>query len=47
MILVPAAVERNTRTAAEGWLDSGFRIQEPEFRIQKQHIGNHPVAGFP
>jgi hypothetical protein len=35
MILAPAAAERNTRTAAEEWLDSGGRIQESEFRIRE------------
>jgi hypothetical protein len=40
MILAPAAAERNTRTAAEEWLDSGGRIQESEFRIQNSEFGS-------
>jgi hypothetical protein len=38
MILAPAAAERNTRTAAEEWRESGARIQEPGFRIQEPEV---------
>ena len=38
MILVPAAAERNTRTVAEGWLDSGFRIQDSGAGIQNSEF---------
>ena len=38
MILAPAAAERNTRTAAEEWRESGGRIQEAGFRIQEPGV---------
>jgi hypothetical protein len=41
MILAPAAAEKNTRTAAEGWHKSGARSQEFSSR---RNLGNDAVG---
>jgi hypothetical protein len=41
MILAPAAAERNTRTVAEEWLNSGFR----SYRSSGVTESKHPFTG--
>ena len=47
MILAPAGAEKNTRTAAEEWLDSAFRSQESEFRSRELGARSYTAPRIP